>query len=96
MEQKEKHAGIATAEQLERRLSSIALGRVKKPDAPKVNEQLKAIELLMKIRGMLEQETEAKPLEVKIRVLDSNGKELKPDGTGSDAPPEGFYAGEGG
>lgn len=81
MEKKEKRPGIATTGQLERRLSSIALGRVKKPDTPKVNEQLKAIELLMKMRGVLEQENDAKPLEVKIRVLDSHGKELQLDGT---------------
>ena len=48
--------GIATARQLEKRLSSIALGRIKKPDEAKITEQLKAIELLVKIRGMAEEE----------------------------------------
>ena len=59
--------GIATARQLEKRLSSIALGRIKKPDEAKITEQLKAIELLVKIRGMAEEE-KAEPMEVKIRV----------------------------
>lgn len=80
MEEKEKRRGIATEEQLERRLSSIALGRVKKPDTAKVSEQLKAIELLLKMRGSWEPEQSAQPLEVKIRVLDSQGKELTTDG----------------
>ena len=76
----EKRSGIATPQQLERRLSSIALGRGKKPDTAKVSEQLKAIELLLKMRGTLEPEPTAQPLEVKIRVLDSQGKELTADG----------------
>ena len=68
--------GIATARQLEKRLSSIALGRIKKPDEAKITEQLKAIELLVKIRGMAEEE-KAEPMEVKIRVLDASGKEIE-------------------
>ncbi len=71
--------GIATTEQLEKRLSSIALGRVKKPDEAKITEQLKAMELLVKIRG-LGQEQQPEPMEVKIRVLDSSGKEIKTSG----------------
>lgn len=71
--------GIATTEQLEKRLSSIALGRVKKPDEAKITEQLKAMELLVKIRG-LGQEEQAEPMEVKIRVLDSSGKEIRTSG----------------
>ena len=80
MEQKKTvPRGIATTEQLEKRLSSIALGRVKKPDEAKITEQLKAMELLVKIRG-LGQEQQAEPMEVKIRVLDSSGKEIKTSG----------------
>ena len=76
--EKEKNTqrGIATARQLEKRLSSIALGRIKKPDEAKITEQLKAIELLVKIRGMAEEE-KAEPMEVKIRVLDASGKEIE-------------------
>ena len=72
----ENRRGIATARQLEKRLSSIALGRIKKPDEAKITEQLKAIELLVKIRGMAEEE-KAEPMEVKIRVLDASGKEIE-------------------
>ena len=80
MEQKKTTPrGIATTEQLEKRLSSIALGRVKKPDEAKITEQLKAMELLVKIRG-LGQEQQPEPMEVKIRVLDSSGKEIKTSG----------------
>lgn len=80
MEQKKtRPRGIATTEQLEKRLSSIALGRVKKPDEAKITEQLKAMELLVKIRG-LGREEQAEPMEVKIRVLDSSGKEIRTSG----------------
>lgn len=68
--------GAGSARQLEKRLSSIALGRIKKPDEAKITEQLKAIELLVKIRGMAEEE-KAEPMEVKIRVLDASGKEIE-------------------
>lgn len=72
--------GIATMEQLEKRLSSIALGRVRKPEQAKISEQLKAMELLVKLRGAGQDETPGGPMEIKIRVLDSAGREVRCDG----------------
>lgn len=85
--------GIATMEQLEKRLSSIALGRVKKPEQAKISEQLKAMELLVKMRAGGDESVPAGPLEVKIRVLDAAGREIAGDRTGSDAPAEGVFTG---
>ena len=72
--------GIATMEQLEKRLSSIALGRVRKPEQAKISEQLKAMELLVKLRGAGPDEAPGGPMEIKIRVLDSAGREVRCDG----------------
>lgn len=79
METQEKTSvrGVATRIQMEKRLTSIALGRQKKPEPAKISEQLKAMELLMKLLGEGGQNGEQEPTEIRIRVIDEKGKALE-------------------